>query len=144
MWRTTLKTIGAHKRRLLGTCSAVVLGVAFLAGTLVLTDTMRSGVSDIYTEANAGTDALVRNGTEVGTGEVVDRGLLDAGIVDDIAAVDGVAAAVPEISGIGQIVGSDGDALGGNGPPPLAGNWIDDADINPWEIADGRGPEAPG
>ena len=40
MWRTTLKCIGAHKRRLLGTCSAVVLGVAFLSGTLVLGDTM--------------------------------------------------------------------------------------------------------
>ena len=144
MWRTTLKTISAHKRRLLATSSAVVLGVAFLAGTLVLTDTMRSGVSDTFAEANAGTDALVRSATEVGTGEIIDRGLLDAGLVDDIAAVDGVAAAVPEIEGIGQIVGSDGDPLGGNGPPTSAGNWIADPHVNPWDVAEGRAPEAPG
>ena len=37
MWRITLTSIAAHKRRLLATGSAVVLGVAFLAGTLVLT-----------------------------------------------------------------------------------------------------------
>ena len=43
MWRTTLKSLGAHKRRLLGTCAAVLLGVAFLSGTLVLGDTMTNG-----------------------------------------------------------------------------------------------------
>jgi len=144
MWKTTLKSIGAHKRRLLGTCSAVVLGVAFLSGTLVLGDTMETGFGDMFTEANAGTDAVVRSSTEVGSDDITERGLLDASVVDDMAAVDGVAAAVPEISGIGQIVGSDGDPLGGNGPPTQAGNWIEDADINPWEIADGRAPEAPG
>ena len=32
MWRTTIKSIGAHKRRLLATSSAVVLGVAFCRG----------------------------------------------------------------------------------------------------------------
>jgi putative ABC transport system permease protein len=144
MWKTTLKSIGAHKRRLLGTCSAVVLGVAFLSGTLVLGDTMETGFGDMFTEANAGTDAMVRSSTEVGSDDITERGLLDASVVDDMAAVDGVAAAVPEISGIGQIVGSDGDPLGGNGPPTQAGNWIEDADINPWEIADGRAPEAPG
>ena len=144
MWKTTLKSIGAHKRRLLATGSAVVLGVAFLSGTLVLGDTMETGFGDMFAEANAGTDAVVRSSTEVGSGDSTERGLLDAAVVEDIAGVDGVAAAVPEISGIGQIVGSDGDPLGGNGPPTQAGNWIEDADINPWEIADGHAPEAPG
>jgi putative ABC transport system permease protein len=144
VWKTTLRSIGAHKRRLLATSSAVVLGVAFLSGTLVLGDTMETGFGDMYGEANAGTDAVVRSSTEVGDDDISERGLLDATVVDDIAAVDGVAAAVPEISGIGQIVGSDGDPLGGNGPPTQAGNWISDPDINPWEIADGRAPEAPG
>ncbi len=94
----------------------------------------------MFSEANAGTDAVVRSGTEVGDSDVSERGLLDASIVDDIAAVDGVATAVPEIYGIGQIVGSDGDPLGGNGPPTQAGNWIADPEINPWRIADGRAP----
>ena len=144
MWRTTVKSIGAHKRRLLATSSAVVLGVAFLSGTLVLGDTMETGFGDMFSEANAGTDAVVRSATEVGDEDVSERGLLDASVVDDVAAVDGVATAVPEIYGIGQIVGSDGDPIGGNGPPTQAGNWIADAGINPWQIADGRAPEGPG
>ena len=144
MWRTTIKSIGAHKRRLLATSSAVVLGVAFLSGTLVLGDTMETGFGDMFGEANAGTDAIVRSSTEVGDDDISERGLLDASVVEDVAAVDGVATAVPEVSGIGQIVGSDGDPLGGNGPPTQAGNWIADPEINPWRIADGRAPEGPG
>jgi putative ABC transport system permease protein len=144
MWKTNVKSIGAHKRRLLATCMAVVLGVAFLSGTLVLGDTMESGFGDMFSQANAGTDAVVRSRTEVGDSEISERGLLDASTVDDVAAVDGVRAAVPEIYGIGQIVGSDGDPLGGNGPPTQAGNWIADPEINPWRIADGRAPKAPG
>ncbi|HEX2564468.1 MAG TPA: ABC transporter permease, partial [Acidimicrobiales bacterium] len=144
MWRTTIKSIGAHKRRLLATSSAVVLGVAFLSGTLVLGDTMETGFGDMFDEANAGTDAIVRSSTEVGDDDISERGLLDASVVGDVAAVDGVATAVPEIYGIGQIVGSDGDPLGGNGPPTQAGNWIADPEINPWQIASGRAPEGPG
>ena len=98
MWKTTLKSICAHKRRLLGTSSAVVLGVAFLAATLVLGDTMEAGFGDMFTEANAGTDAVVRSGPRSADDDVSERGLLDASIVDDIAAVDGVATAVPEIT----------------------------------------------
>jgi putative ABC transport system permease protein len=144
MWRTTIKSIGAHKRRLLATSSAVVLGVAFLSGTLVLGDTMETGFGDMFGEANAGTDAIVRSSTEVGDDDISERGLLDASVVENVTAVDGVATAVPEISGIGQIVGSDGDPLGGNGPPTQAGNWIADPEINAWRIADGRAPEGPG
>ena len=77
MWRTTLKSIGAHKRRLLATCSAVVLGVAFLAGTLVLGDTVSAGFDDLFVEANAGTDAIVRSSTEVGEGDFTERGMIE-------------------------------------------------------------------
>ena len=58
MWKTTLKSLGAHKRRLLSTCTAVLLGVAFLSGTLVLGDTMQRGFDTIFADANAGTDTV--------------------------------------------------------------------------------------
>ena len=48
-----------------GTLLAVVLGVAFLAGTLVLGDTLRSSFDDLFADATAGTDVVVRNATEV-------------------------------------------------------------------------------
>ena len=52
------------------------------------------------------------------------------------------AAAVPSVEGYGQIIGKDGKAVGGNGPPVLAGNWIDDADLNPYRLVAGRAPQA--
>ena len=144
MWRTTMKSVGAHKRRLLATALAVTLGVAFLAGTLVLGDTMSAGFSDLFDETNAGTDAVVRNATEVGEADIVERGLVPADLAGEIAAVDGVAAAAPEIEAYGRIVGADGDPIGGNGPPTVAGNWITDDGLNPYDLAEGRAPGAPG
>jgi putative ABC transport system permease protein len=144
MWRTTLKSLGAHKRRLLATCSAVLLGVAFLSGTLVLGDTMTRGFNDMFADANAGTDALVRSDVEVGEADFAERGLVDAALADEIAEVDGVAAAAPRIEGYGRIVGADGDPIGGNGPPTVAGNWIADDRLNPYDLAGGRAPAAPG
>jgi putative ABC transport system permease protein len=144
MWRTTLRSIGAHKRRLLATCSAVLLGVAFLSGTLVLGDTMTNGFSDMFGEANAGTDALVRSNIEVGEADFAERGLIDRSLVDDIAAVDGVAAVASRIEGIARIVGADGDPIGGNGPPTIGANWIEDDQLNPYDLAEGRAPASPG
>ncbi len=41
--------------------TAVLVGVAFLAGTLVLGDSVRDSFGTLFTEANRGTDALVRS-----------------------------------------------------------------------------------
>jgi putative ABC transport system permease protein len=143
MWRTTLRSIAARRRRLLATCSAVLLGVAFLSGTLVLIGTVTSGFSDILADANAGTDALVRSSVEVGGGDHPERGLVDRSLADTIAAVDGAAAVAPRIESSGRIVGADGDPIGGGGPT-IVGNWVDDDRLNPYDLAEGRAPAAPG
>src|SRR5262249_58607355 len=70
------------------------------------------------------------------------RGLIDAAPVGRVAAIDGVAAAVPSVEGFGQLIGKNGDKLGGNGPPTLAGNWIDNRDLNPYRLVEGRPPRA--
>jgi putative ABC transport system permease protein len=143
MWRTTLKSIAAHRRRLLATCSAVLLGVAFLSGTLVLSHTLTNSFADILADANAGADALVRSSVEVGSEDVTERDLIDRSLADTIAAVDGVAAVAPHIESSGRIVGADGDPIGGDGPT-IAGNWVDDQRLNPYDLAAGRAPAAPG
>jgi putative ABC transport system permease protein len=142
MWRTTLKSIAAHKRRLLATCSAVLLGVAFLSATLVLVHTLTTGFADILAKANAGTDALVRSSVQVGGGDFPERGLVDRSLAGTIAAVDGVAAVAPRIEGTGRIVGADGDPVGGE--RTIAGNWVTDERLNPYRLAEGRAPAAPG
>jgi putative ABC transport system permease protein len=123
---------------------AVFLGVAFLVGTLVLGDTLASNFDRLFTETTAGTDVLVRNGTSVSgdVGPDTPRGLVDQSLVDRVAAIDGVAAVEAEVTGYGSLLGADGDALGGNGPPRLAGSWITEPELNPYRLVEGRAPEA--
>jgi putative ABC transport system permease protein len=144
MWKISIKGLWAHKRRVFATGMAVVLGVAFLAGTLVFGDSLRSGIDDAFQEANAGTDAIVRSTTEFGTESSTQRGVLDVSMVATVQGIDGVAEAVPSVEGTAQIVGADGDPIGGDGPPTIGGNWIDDADVNPYDLVEGRAPAAAG
>ena len=43
-------------------------------------------------------------------------------------------------AGVGQLVGKDGDTIGGLGPPTFAGNWVENDDLNPYQLAEGRAP----
>src|SRR5918995_524756 len=118
MLSLTTKEMRGHRRRLVGTAVAVFPGVAFLAGTLVLGDTLRSNFDDLFADVNAGTDVVVRNATDLGIEADEPRGLIDRSLVDQVAAVDGVAAAGPPNGGAGELLGAHGGALGGGGPPP--------------------------
>jgi putative ABC transport system permease protein len=144
MTLTTLKTLWSRKRRLASTSVAVILGVAFLAATLILGATTRSGFRDTFTSANDGTDVVVRNATRIGSEESRMRGLIDESTVADVAAVDGVASAVAEVRGTAQLVGADGQPVGGDGPPTIAANWIADPELSWLSLAAGRAPRAAG
>ena len=142
MLTVTLAGIWARKRRLLGTCTAVVLGVAFLAATLVLGDSMRSGFNRAFTEANAGTDVIVRSSTVIGSGDIQGPGHHPRRRPRHGRRVDGVATAAPSIEGTATIIGADGDRIGGDGPPTTGANWIDEPALNPYRLAEGRAPSA--
>ena len=60
MLTATLRGMLAHKLRLVLTTASIALGVAFLAGTLVLTDTMGLAFEQLFGKVSAGTDAVVR------------------------------------------------------------------------------------
>ncbi|MEO6652435.1 MAG: FtsX-like permease family protein [Ilumatobacteraceae bacterium] len=135
-----VKGLWSHKRRLFATSSAVVLGVAFLAASLAVGDTLTDGFVGLFGEANAGTDVVVRSELSIGDGDMTQRGRLPIDLGDRLATVDGVADVLPVLEGSGRIVGTDGDALGGNGPPTTATNWIGDSQVNPWQLSDGRAP----
>lgn len=144
--RIGLAGLRAHKRRFAGTFFAVFLGVAFLAGTMVMGDTLRASFGQLFADANSGTDTVVRGADVVkasGPGQGV-RAPVPSDLVTALEKVPGVAAAVPDIEGAGQLVGSNGKAVGGKGPPTAAGNWIDDAKLNPYRLVEGRAPRGPG
>ncbi|MDO0917247.1 ABC transporter permease [Streptomyces sp. DT2A-34] len=144
--RLSVSSLRAHKRRFAGTFLAVFLGVAFLAGTLVMGDTLRAGFDTMFGNATSGTDAVVRSAdaiTTPGESEGV-REPVDTDLVSTIGRVPGVAAAAPNIQGAGQLVGRNGDPIGGQGPPTLAGNWIADPELNAYQLAEGRAPQRSG
>jgi putative ABC transport system permease protein len=146
MLRIGLKGLWAHKRRLAGTFLAVLLGASFLAGTLVLGDTLEANFEGLFADANAGTDVIVRSETVIeasarGPTDRV-RGFVDASLADELRSVDGVAAAEPQVEGYGQLNGADGEPIGMPGPPKIAGNWIEDPDLNPYRLVEGRAPRA--
>ena len=60
MLLATLRGMLAHKLRLALTTASIALGVAFLAGTLVLTDTMNLAFDQLFGKVSSGTDAVVR------------------------------------------------------------------------------------
>ncbi|WP_447035968.1 ABC transporter permease [Streptomyces sp. DSM 118878] len=144
--RISLSSLRGHKRRFAGTFLAVMLGVAFLAGTLVMGDTLRASFDTMFGDATSGTDAVVRSANAVTTPDDSQgtRQPVKTSLADEIEKVDGVAAAAPGIQGAGQLLGKDGEPIGGQGPPTLAGNWMADTGLNAYQLAQGRAPERSG
>jgi len=144
--RISLRSLLAHRRRLAGTVLSILLGVSFLTGTMVLGDTLRANFDTLFADANAGTDAVVRSADVLAAPNVPGgvRAPIDAALAERLRTVPGVAAAEPSVQGAGQLVGANGEPVGGKGPPTLAGNWIADGKLNPYRLAEGRAPAGPG
>jgi len=143
MLRLTLKNLWAYKVRLTLTGVAVVLGVAFMAGTMVLTDTMDRTFDTMFETANAGTDVVVRRPSPVESQQVQTRERVPAELVEKVGAVKGVAVAKGAVTGFAQLVQSDGTLSSTRGGTVTIGtNWIDDEDLNAFSLDSGRSPRA--
>ncbi len=142
MLKSAIKSLLAHKTRLALSTLAVVLGVAFIAGTYIYTDTTNEAFGGIFDEAYIGIDVIVTNDSEFSFGQGV---FFDDVIVADITAVEGVARVEPSIDGFGvQILDKEGAPIGGGGPPQFSGYLPEDIGFaGGFEIRDGRSPSAP-
>lgn len=142
---TTLRGMQGQSRRLATTAFAVMFGVAFTAGTLVLTDTLRVSFDSMHADSHAGTDLAVRRAAGVGSGPDAARDRVDADLVDTIATIDGVAAVAGRTTGWAQLSGADGVLLGDvdSGVDPIGENWIADPRLTQWRLTDGVAPSSP-
>ena len=145
MVKLTIRNITAHKRRLLATSLAVILGVAFLTATLVLGDTMRAGFRTQIAQGIGDTAVAVRSTIRLNADDQTGQtGLVDASLVDQLRAEDGVADAQPSVEGAAQLIGHDRTPIGGDGPPTVGVNWIPTGPLNAFHVVDGRAPAAAG
>ncbi|MGK5684050.1 ABC transporter permease [Actinoplanes sp. URMC 104] len=105
MLRLIVRNTLARRARLALTVFAVVLGVTFVSGALILTDTSRRVLDDQFRTATAGVDLTVRDAAAFGSamGVEVKRDPLPAEILDQVRAVAGVAAAEPIVRGSGLV-----------------------------------------
>src|SRR5215210_589657 len=145
MFNLTLKNLGARKLRLLITSFAVLLGVAFMAGTLVFTDTIGRSFDGLFADANKGTDSYVRAELAFESDMTGDqRPRIDTDLIDVIAGIDGVRVAEGHSEAWAQLVGADGEVIGNPdmGAPVLGGPWIADEALNAFDIDEGRPPAA--
>ncbi|MEY2400506.1 MAG: putative transport system permease protein, partial [Ilumatobacteraceae bacterium] len=139
----TLKQLAANKLRLLATAFAVILGVAFLAGTLILTDTIKGTLNNALADADAGTDAYVRGTSALALGYGESGPPLDAALLDTIRRTSGVDQASIEVFGYAQILDKNGKAVGSVNTGVHGRNWVTVPELNPFTISTGRPPAGP-
>lgn len=144
MWRATIKGVLARKVRLALTALAVVLGVTFVSGTYVLTDTLKASFGALFSQYAAGSDLVVRAeapfGRDGGT-----RARLPEGLVGTVRATPGVAAADGFLQGYAQFVEKDGKtAIQTGGAPTFGISWSGGDRVGPARIVRGRPPARDG
>ncbi len=139
-----LKGLRANLLRFTLTALSVVLGVAFVAGSFVFTDTITARFETLFTDVYAGIDASVRPEGQGAGGP--DGSSFEESVLDQVLATDGVAVAAGAAAGYAQIIADDGTPIGGQSPPTLGFSWIDVPALNILRIDDGNGraPERPG
>ncbi|MFE9951959.1 ABC transporter permease [Streptomyces sp. NPDC005531] len=142
MFRTALRNVLAHKARLLMTVLAVMLGVAFVSGTLVFTDTLGNAFRN--QSAKSYDDVAVTVTTHADRRDEKTSGI-DAATLKKIRSLDGVATATGRVSGFagvadpgGKLIGNGWSNTGGNFSPGTNGK---DAS---YTFVDGTGPVGDG
>ena len=137
MLRLVLKQTMAHRSRLLLTFAAITLGVTFVVGTLVLTDTSRAVFDDQFRDASSDVDLVVRDAVafDAAMGVEVERDPLDPQLATRITALPGVGRAVPVVKGTGLLI-VDGEAIVPAGPSMLT-SWTG---LDGFTLKQGRAP----
>ncbi len=142
MTSLALKSLWARKVRALTTTFAVVLGVAFMAGSYVLTDTIFAAFDEIFEESNKGVSVVVtsQNLVKQETGEVPTIG---ASLLPKVQRTPGVKEAAGAIFTPGGFFDSKGDAIGAKFAPKFISSTMPPA-LESLDYVEGHQPRKPG
>jgi putative ABC transport system permease protein len=138
--RIALRGVVQRKLRAAITALAVFLGVSFIAGSFVLTDTINASFEDIFSESLEGTDVVVSAETE----NVGDQGIppaFPAELLDRARRVEGVEDAAGSIFSLARFVDEEGDSIGNQFAPNFVSSTLPER-FESLTYVEGRQPES--
>lgn len=133
-----IRGLRAHKLRFAMTTFAVVMGVGFVVGSFVVTDTLRGSISNLFGDITADVDVTVRAESELGAMSTRDR--ISEDLLEAVREVDGVKAAGGSLGGYAQLLDEQGEPLTTQGAPFIGVAWGSEDELYPATIDDGTKP----
>jgi putative ABC transport system permease protein len=144
--RVTLRGILGRKLRTTLTALAIVLGVAMVSGTYILTDTINKGFTTIFTQSYKNTSAVItaRSAISNSNSNAALTGGFPASVLAKVRALPDVGAVEGSVNDTAKIVGRDGKTVVTHGAPALAFS-VDPHDqrFNPLTLVSGSWPTGP-
>ncbi len=146
MRKVVLQGLLAHKLRLALTALAIVLGVTFISGTFVLTDTLHNTFNTLFGHVYENVDFVVR-GKAAFADNSGDTGAIRKPVPQSIATtvrrIHGVAYADGSVTGYAQFVSRDGKAISNGGAPTLGVSYVPNRQLSSLHLSSGSAPTTP-
>jgi putative ABC transport system permease protein len=150
MTKTALRSLSGRKLRTALTALAIVLGVAMVSGTFVLTDTISSTFNSIFTTSYKNTSVAIA-GKEVVKDSASGTATIPASLLPKVRSVPGAAAAAGAIFDIksnsdsAKLLDKNGKTITSPGGAPNFGWGIDTSQprFNPLKLTAGRWAQRP-
>jgi putative ABC transport system permease protein len=144
MTRFALRGLLSRKLRTALTAVAIVLGVAMISGTYVLTDSIDAAFDKIFTDIREGSNAVIsgKSAFDLSEGSGVDQPTIDESLLERVQELPGVAEAEGSVdSDQTQLIDEEGDAIVYGGAPNLGFSIADpDSPFNPLTLVEGQWP----
>src|SRR5450755_1494297 len=140
MRNVTIKGLLAHKLRLALTALAIVLGVAFISGTFVLTDTLNNTFSVLFGNIYQKINFQVRGVAQLSSGANATRNELPESLLATVRQVPGVQAAAGEVEGYAQFVARNGKPIQTGGAATLGISFDPNPQLSALHIVAGGPP----
>jgi putative ABC transport system permease protein len=143
--KVALKDLLGRKLRLALTLLAIVMGVAMVSGTFVLTDTIKHGFTTIFEASYQNADAVITGKAAFGNSFDTTAPSFDQSLLARVRALPGVADATGGIGDQARFVGHDGKVISHGGAPGLAFsvNAGGPQRFNPLTLVQGTWPSGP-
>ncbi len=143
MVRFALKGLLGRKLRTLLTAIAIVLGVAMVSGTFILTDSIDKAFDSIFTDSRQGSDVVIsgKSAFDLTDDSGATAPTLPQPLLETVRGLDGVAEAEGSVDGDAQLIGEDGKAIVYGGAPNLGFSIANgDSSFNPLTLVEGAWP----